>query len=87
MTVKPGKDWKPSGKNMWKYDKNTSGTVVTYVNRSMIFKSRDKELNNTPCDDELFKNWCIVIWDTPNGQKRNLFYRCNVPIREMVDKK
>ena len=73
MTVKPGKNWNPSGKKMWKYDKNTLGTVVTYVNKGMIYKSHDDELNNTPCDDESFKNWCIVAWDTPNGPQKGIY--------------
>tara|TARA_A100001015_G_scaffold242001_1_gene276383 strand:- start:1539 stop:1946 length:408 start_codon:yes stop_codon:yes gene_type:complete len=72
MTVKPGKNWNPSGKNMWKYGQDTLGTVVTYVNKGM-FKSHDEELNNTPCDDDTFKDWCIVMWDTVNGPQKGIY--------------
>lgn len=73
MTVSRGKHWNPSGKRMWAYDKNTKGTVVSFVNKNMIFKSLDEELNNTFCDDEQFKNWCIVVWDTLDGPEKGIY--------------
>lgn len=73
MTVTPGKHWNASEKGLWVYDKNTSGTVVSFVNKNMIFKSLDEDLNNTLCDDEHSKNWCIVVWNTSEGPKKGIY--------------
>ena len=73
MTVTPGKHWNPSGKGMWTYEEDTKGTVVSFVNKNMVFKSLDEELNNTLCDDEHSKNWCVVTWDTPDGPKKGIY--------------
>ena len=74
MSVTPGRHWNNNNKGMWKYDKNTKGTVTSLVNKNMIFKSYDNDLNNTTCEDKSSKDWCVVSWDTNNGNKEKGIY-------------